>query len=160
MIAVISYVETVKPGGWVGFDRVINNNLDYVFDVDVHYYVARRQQEVDDYYSAQKLGTLETRVVRSIHDIEFKEPVTWVNVQPPLFYKREKKDFEWLHNYQHPDDACYILGPNHGEQPFADGDNVAIALEDSSLYSFTALSIVLYDRKAKLETDTRSRSAT
>jgi len=98
--------------------------------------------------------------VRDIRDIAFSPSVRIINVQPPLFYERAKKDFEWLHNYQHPDDACYVFGPNHGEQPFADGDNVAIALEDSSLYSFTALAIVLYDRKAKLEASTRSRSAT
>lgn len=150
LLAVVTYVETVKPGGWAGFDRVVNNNLDYTFDVDRHYYVARQQKEVDDFHVLQKLGTLDIRCVRSVFDIEFNLPVRFVNVQPEIFFKRAKQPFQWLHNYLHPNDACYVLGPNHGEQPRVDGDNVAIALEESSLYSFSALAVVLYDRRTKL----------
>lgn len=160
MLAVVTYVETVKPGGWVGFDRVVNNNLDYTFDVDRHYYVARQQREVDDFYRLPKMGTLDIRCVPSILEIEFEDAVTFVNVQPKIFFERAKQYFNWLHDYEHPDDACYVLGPNHGEQPLADGDNVVIELEESALYSFSALAVILYDRRAKTNRDSGNNSAT
>ena len=54
-----------------------------------------------------------------------------------------------LEHYVHPDNACYIFGPDSGKLEIDFG--LSIRLECEEVWAYTAASIVLYDKKTKLK---------
>ncbi len=150
MIAIVTYIEDIRAGGWVAFDRVINNNIDYTFGVDKHFYIARTQKDYGAYYSLGK-GNIQTYLAYNVANVwKLLGPeVTFVNVQPPSLVVG--RDYTWLSKFEHPaKDCCYVFGPNHGAMELIPGPIVSIDLEQSALYAFAAAAIVLYDRRTKL----------
>ena len=145
MIAVATYIEEVKPG-WRNFDKFILMNLQYVFSYDVHYYIAQNERDRTWFYRQNFLG--EHRLVVTAAEIKSRSgSMHYVNVQPPnVFHRQEVVE---LHEFKHPDNCCYIFGPNHGVIETVGGLNVLIPLDKSSLYASSAVAMVLYDRKAK-----------
>jgi hypothetical protein len=155
LLAIVTYVENVKPGGWAAFDRCIHDNLEYTLGVDRHYYVARGNRELEWFYGLPK-GLGDAKCISSVADIAHLA-VDFVNVQAPAEFKTRGQSFEWLHNFRHPDNVCYVFGPNHGSIELAKGVNVSIPLKRSALYASSTTAIVLYDRRTKIETGSCSR---
>jgi len=147
-IAVVTYIEEVKPG-WREFDRAIHDNLGYTFEIDSHYYVARTSAD-RDWFHKSKPGVGEKHCVSSVKEARKHLGEAWlyVNVQPPHFF--EERDL-WLQDYDHTRyDTCYIFGPNHGPVELTSGAHISIPLDKSSLYASSAVAMVLYDRQIKL----------
>ena len=144
MLAIVTYVEDIRPGFWQ-FQKRILDNLDYTHGVDVHYFIARGDKE-RQLYSTAKDGQVENRCVQSLRqvilDIDRK---SFVNVQPMHVF--EHRGGCYLPDFAHPEEACYIFGPNHGEiEVKPEGMNVSIPMQVSSLYTSSAVAMTLYDR--------------
>ena len=145
MLAIVTYVEEIRPGFWK-FQKAILDNLDYTHGVTVHYFIARTDKE-RQLYSTAKDGQVENRCVGSLAQVRLDiEPKNFVNVQPAHVF--EHRAGCYLGDFQHPEDeVCYIFGPNHGViEHKIGGSNVSIPLSVSSLYTSSAVAMVLYDR--------------
>lgn len=131
MLYTVSYAEEMKVG-WRKFDEAIWENLERTFGINQRFHIG--------YHVATLSG------VRA----HLGEAVRYVNVQPPKILNDLGLMYDWLPEYQHQQDACYIFGSNQQEIEVTAGDYVAIALAGSSLFSFCAAAIVLNDRYSRI----------
>jgi len=156
MIYLVSYIEEVKIG-WRAYDRWMFDILDTGFGIDIHYYIPIDLQKDGDWFWSKGRGGEDKRFVADLPMLKrVLGDINYVNVQPAKVLRSLGKVGQNLTNFIHPDeDVCYIFGPNKGKIELLPGYNVYITLEKSALHASSAAAIVLYDRRAKIETGTR-----
>lgn len=153
MLALVSYIEEMKHN-WRDFDLAVCENLQRTLGVDIHWYVARTDEDrrwYNDLPSGKKINRQCAASLDNIYHILGASPVmNYVNVQSPSFFESANVEMQWLKDFEHPKGhACYIVGSNQKPLEIVAGDNVSIDLVGSSLFSFCAAAIVLHDRRMK-----------
>lgn len=130
MIAIISYVETPE------YDREIQEVLGEMFFIDEHYYIKETPVKQSHFIDVQS-------AVLALDGYEI------VNVQRRKVFERAGLETESLKDFRHPEDACYIFGPNYGKPVVVDGLNVSVDVGKGSLHAVSVMAMVLYDRVTK-----------
>ena len=139
-ITIISYARHVNFEIFDPINRGVWENLAKAFKIDKHFYIT------EDY---PVMYSPSFRKVRSLEVAISYVDAVLVNVRPAERFKEESVEFTWLDDFKHPPNACYCFGPNVGSAPLVKTDqNVALRIEPTELYDFTAASILLYHRQS------------
>lgn len=89
------------------------------------------------------------------HAMESMPTKSWVFLVPQSDLPSKSTPYFRLHEYPHPRDAVYVVGADSGfgfQPPAAGGDFVIIETPhglNHSMWSYQAISVVLYDRWLK-----------
>ncbi len=147
MLAIISYLEKQE------LDWEIHNTLNDAFQVDTHFYISEtpvdtRWEDASDYPREHFFKDIHFAVAC------LEANYVFVNVQRARTFEKAGYDWFRLHDFKHPENACYIFGPNYSKPELIRGVNVSIDSGRGSLHTVSAMAMVLYSRDMKWRTST------
>ena len=95
-------------------------------------------------YDVEKIVTAQSESLESVRATHPDHEVVWFMPEP------RDRDFIWLNDFEHPEKAIYVFGPETQTvlQP-PDGDPIVaieVATKNITIFSATAAAIVLYHR--------------
>jgi len=103
--------------------------------------------KIAEHYSHKKV-----KIYRSLEEVE-EDYTEIVYLESPYFLERANIPYIWLHNFEHPESAVYVVGDNYTAIQTKGRENktwVSIKCpKNTILYADTAAMITLYDRIVK-----------